>query len=152
MDEKKNKLTQKPRKSKSKTAEIREKKHRSSFAEKKEYRRKIKLNEINYLDIVCVIVPRDKNDKVIQYIECKGGVVIFRSRAKGVSRANLFSGLGINDVPVSVIFSMARREESVKLITGLSEKFRLDIPGNGKAFMIDVLGYMGAKAPFIEKR
>ena len=32
----------------------------------------------------------------------------------------------------------------------ISEKFELSLPGNGKGFTIDIDGYLGAKALFIE--
>ena len=128
------------------------KKKRASFKEKKVYMRKPKLSEINSLNIIVVIVPRDKQEKATEYILDRGGIILSVSRGKGISRATIFSGVGANEVPVSVIFSSARSEDAPSIITNLSSDFRLDIPGNGKAFMIDVLGYMGAKAPFIEKK
>ena len=152
MEKKQRKTTKSKTNPKSKISQIKEKKYRAVFTEKKEYRRKLKLNEINNLNMIVVVVPREKGDKVVEYIENNGGVIISKNRAKGISRASIFSGIGMNEVQVSVIFSMARSEDAEKLIFKTSEKFRLDIPGNGKAFMIDVLGYMGAKAPFIEKR
>lgn len=79
-------------------------------------------------------------------------MILSKNRAKGVSRSTIFSGIGVSETPVTCLFSMARQEDAPKLIVSLSNDFRLDIPGNGKAFLIDVLGYMGAKAPFIEKR
>ena len=151
----KNSKNQKPKKDSKKTSDKKqepEKKYRASFKEKKVYMRKPKLSEINELKIVVVIVPRDHEMKLATYISDRGGVILSKNRAKGISRASLFSGVGANEVPVSVIFSAVRGEDSENLITKLSNDFRLDIPGNGKAFMIDVLGYMGAKAPFIEKR
>lgn len=127
-------------------------KKRTSFKLKKVYSRKPKLSEINMLDIIVVIVPREKESQVCDYLLDRGGVILSKNRAKGVSRSSIFSGIGANITPVSVIFSCARSEDSASVITSLSEEFRLDIPGNGKAFMINALGYMGAKAPFIEKR
>ena len=135
-----------------KSVEKTEKKYRASFTEKKVYARKPKLSEINELNMMVVIVPRDKESKITEYIHLRGGIIMSKNRAKGVSRASLFSGIGANHVPVTVIFSALRSEDAPGIITKLSEDFRFDIPGNGKAFLIDVLGYMGAKAPFIEKR
>ena len=129
-----------------------EKKYRASFKEKKVYSRKLKLSEINNLSMLVVIVPREKESEVSEYIALRGGIILSKNRAKGVSRATIFSGVGASVVPVSVLFTAARSEDAPQIITSLSEHFRLDIPGNGKAFMIDILGYMGAKAPFIEKR
>jgi len=129
-----------------------EKKYRASFKEKKVYMRKPKLSEINELKIIVIIVPRDNEAKISTYISDRGAVILSKNRAKGISRASLFSGVGANEVPVTVIFASVRSEDSENLIMKISNDFRLDIPGNGKAFIIDVLGYMGAKAPFIEKR
>lgn len=129
-----------------------EKKYRASFKEKKVYSRKLKLSEINELKMLVIIVPREKEQKASDYVSKRGAIVLSKNRAKGVSRANIFSGIGANDVPVSVLFVAVRSEDAPKLILELADDFRLDIPGNGKAFLIDILGYMGAKAPFIEKR
>ena len=127
-------------------------KKRASFKVKKVYSRKPKLSEINELNVMVVIVPREKEPHITEYILDNGGVILSKNRAKGVSRSNIFSGIGANETSVSVIFAIARSEDASTIITSLSDIFRLDIPGNGKAFMVDVLGYMGAKAPFIEKR
>lgn len=128
------------------------KKKRASFKVKKVYSRKPKLSEINMLDIIVVIVPRDKDLVVCDFAVDRGAIVLSKSRGKGVSRSSIFSGVGANETPVTVIFLAARSEESASIITQISENFRLDIPGNGKSFMINALGYMGAKAPFIEKK
>lgn len=127
-------------------------KKKASFKLKKVYARKPKLSEINMLNILVVVVPREKEVKASNYIVERGGVILSKNRAKGVSRSSIFSGIGANETPVSCLFAMARSEDAPELIVNLSNDFRLDIPGNGKAFLIDVLGYMGAKAPFIEKR
>jgi len=145
-------MENKLKKTKSSDSEKIIRKKRASFKEKRVFSRKPKLSEINMLNIIVVIVPREKESLVCNYAVDLGAVVLSKNRAKGVSRSNIFSGIGANETPVSVVFLTARSEESPMIITSLSEKFRLDIPGNGKAFMIDVLGYMGAKAPFIEKR
>lgn len=126
-------------------------KKKLSIRPKKVYTRKLKLSEITELSIAVFIVPRENETKVCSLIEQNRGVVLSKFKGKGLSRASVLTGIGAFLDDVSVVFSMARVEEVKDLVTNVSYVLNLDKPGNGKAFVIDVDGYMGAKAPFIEK-
>ena len=51
---------------------------------------------------------------------------------------------------MAVFFAVARVEDIKDFMQFISEKFELALPGNGKGFTIDIDGYLGAKALFIE--
>ena len=46
--------------------------------------------------------------------------------------------------------SVCQKEIVDILMLSLCREFKLNEKGNGKAFVIDILGYMGAKGPFVE--
>ena len=45
---------------------------------------------------------------------------------------------------------MCQKEIVDVLMISLCREFKFNKKGNGKAFVIDILGYMGAKGPFVE--
>ena len=124
-------------------------KRRSFIVKKKAYSRKPKLNEINELSIFVVIIPRDMEDEAVDIIKENKGIILSRCKGKGISRAGVLSGIGAYSKNISCIFSMVREEEAIELADAVTDRFDLDVPGNGKAFIINSLGYMGAKAPFV---
>ena len=114
------------------------------------YNRKPKLNEINELSIFTLIINREFEQEAVDFICENKGIILSRCKGKGISRAGLLSGVGAYSSPVTCIFSMVRKEEAEMLADSVADRFDLHIAGNGKSFIIDSLGYMGAKAPFIE--
>ena len=114
------------------------------------YSRKPKLNEINELSMYFLIINRDFEQEAVDFIRENKGVVLSRCKGKGISRTGLLSAVGAYSTPVSCIISMIRSEEAESLADTVADRFDLHISGNGKSFIIDSLGYTGAKAPFIE--
>ena len=53
---------------------------------------------------------------------------------------------------VSVVFGMVRVEDAEKAMDEISFKLKLEMPGNGRAMIVPIDGYMGAKAPFVEAK
>lgn len=110
----------------------------------------ISLSEINELVMCMFIVKRDLEKDVCDKINKEDGVVLNVSRGKGVSRYSVFEAFGVGSSDISLIVSQARKEDAEDLIKTISTEFKFNVPGNGKGFAINVEGYMGAKAPFVE--
>ena len=109
------------------------------------------LSEINELVMCMFIVKRDIEKAVCEKINSEQGVVLNVSRGKGVSRYSVFEAFGVGSSDISLIVSQARKEDAEDLIKAVSVEFKFNVPGNGKGFAINVEGYMGAKAPFVEE-
>ncbi len=108
------------------------------------------LSEINELVMCMFIVKREIEKSVCDKIAACDGVVINVSRGKGVSRYSVFEAFGVGSSDISLVISQARKEDAEDLIKAVASEFKFNIPGNGKGFALNVEGYMGAKAPFIE--
>lgn len=117
-------------------------KHRSS--------KKLKLSEINELSMAVFIINRKQEDALKKRINQLGAKILSISRGIGISRNTIFESLKFGNDDVSVFFTMARVEDVRDFMNTITEEFSLLIPGNGKGFVIDIDGYLGAKAPFIE--
>lgn len=111
--------------------------------------RKLKLSEINELSIAVFICKTSKETEVKNYIHDIGGIVLSSIRGKGLSREGIAVAFGAY-AQMNVIFAMCQKEIGKTLVHDISLKFKLHESGNGKGFLIDTEGYMGAKAPFIE--
>lgn len=112
--------------------------------------RKPKLSEINELSYCVFIIKRAEEDRLKKEIKQLGGHTLSIIRGIGVSRNNLFESLKIDTDDVSVFFAVIRVEDVRDFMSKISEKFSLSVPGNGKGFTIDIDGYLGAKAVFVE--
>ena len=119
------------------------------FDKSKQYTRKLKLSEIQEIALYLVVVKREFEQHAIDAIKDNRGTVISRSRGKGVSRTGLLSGIGAGLSDVVCIFAIARTEEIQNLALEVARVLDLEKPGVGKAMVIDVDGYMGAKAPMV---
>ena len=112
--------------------------------------KKLKLSEINELSMAVLIIQREKEKELKKRIIELGGRILSISWGTGISRSTVFESLKIGTEDVSVFFVMARVEDVRDLMKTITQDFSLSIPGNGKGFIIDIDGYLGAKAPFIE--
>lgn len=113
--------------------------------------KKLRLGEINELSMAVFIIQREKENELKKRILELGGKNLSISWGTGISRNTVFESLKIGTEDVSVFFVMARVEDVREIMKTITEEFSLAIPGNGKGFIIDIDGYLGAKAPFIEE-
>ena len=120
-------------------------KHKIKGAEKK-----LKLNEINELTMAVFIIDRSKENQLKERIKQLGAKIISITRGIGVYRNGIFDSIKIGTNDVSVFFVTTRVEDSRDLMQKISLEFELAVPGKGKGFTIDVDGYLGAKALFLE--
>ena len=125
-------------------------KSKVNFKLKSTKKKKIKLNEINELSLSVFIVKRENEQKLKERIQQLQGKVVSITRGIGVSRATVFESLKIGTDAVSIFFVLSRIEDVRDLMQTITEEFALNVPGNGKGFTIDIDGYLGAKAVFVE--
>lgn len=106
--------------------------------------------QINELSLCCIVIKQEKLDDMLSFVVNNGGRIVSAVQASGVSRsmlANAFNGFVIDSY---CIFAICQREITDILMTNIAREFELNKKGNGKAFVVDILGYMGAKGPFVE--
>lgn len=106
--------------------------------------------QINELSLCCIVIKQEKLDDMLSFVVNNGGRIVSAVQASGVSRsmlANAFNGFVIDSY---CIFAICQKEITDILMTNIAREFELNKKGNGKAFVVDILGYMGAKGPFVE--
>ena len=117
---------------------------------KKAPKRKPKLNEINELSLSVFIIKKQQEERLKNRIKELEGEIVSITRGVGVSRATVFESLKMGAEQVSVFFCLTRVEDVRDFMQTITEEFELCVPGNGKGFTIDIDGYLGAKAIFID--
>ena len=105
--------------------------------------------QIGELSMFCVIIKENVLDDLFEYIVNNGGRVISAVPCSGISKNSFVEGEGLKNNEYFVL-SMCQKEIVDILMINLCRTFELNKKGNGKAFVIDILGYMGAKGPFVE--
>lgn len=106
-------------------------------------------SQINDLSICCFVVKNDKLDDLLSFIVNNGGRVVSAVMCTGVSRNLLMNSISANNDSYFVV-AICQQEITDIFMLNISRHFNLNKKGNGKAFVLDVLGYMGAKGPFVE--
>lgn len=106
-------------------------------------------SQINELSMCCFVIKDNKLDDILSFIVNNGGRVISAVQADGVSRNTLFESFN-GYVDSYMVLAMCQREITEVFMRNICKAFELEKKGNGKAFVIDILGYMGAKGPFVE--
>ncbi len=111
--------------------------------------RKLKLSEIDELSIAMFICKSKLEPNLKKYVSDIGGVVLSSIRGKGLSSNAIAAAFGAYS-EMNVVMVMCQKEIARNIVQDVSIKFEFYNPGNGRGFLLDVDGYMGAKAPFIE--
>ena len=106
--------------------------------------------QINELAMCCFIIKKDKLDDLHTFIVNNGGRIISVVASRGISRGGLIEMLGGENCETYTVFCICQSEIADILMFNVCKEFEFNKKGKGKAFMIDVLGYMGAKGPFVE--
>ena len=125
-------------------------KSRVNLKLKKQKKRRPRLSEINELSLSIFIIKRNQEKRLTERIKELEGEIISITRGVGVSRATVFESLKIGTEDVSVFFVLSRIEDVRDFMQTITEEFELCVPGNGKGFTVDIDGYLGAKAVFID--
>lgn len=106
--------------------------------------------QINELSMCCIVISNGKLDELLEFIVNNGGRVVSAIPACGISRHSLLESFGGYTNDSYCVFAICQKEITEIFMLNVSKKFHLYEKGNGKAFVLDVLGYMGAKGPFVE--
>jgi len=117
---------------------------------KKQKKKRPKLSEINELSFCVFIIKREEELKLKNRIKELEGEIVSITRGIGVSRATVFESLKIGTDNISVFFVLSRVEDVKDFMQTITEEFEFNVPGKGKGFTIDIDGYLGAKAVFID--
>ena len=110
---------------------------------------RFQLSSINNLDMCVIITKRNFEGELRNKIESLNGRILSIVPASGVSHSSMFEAISAISEPCVVAFCVARSEDSKNLIYNISQELELYKPNNGKAFKIDITGYLGAKALFL---
>lgn len=107
-------------------------------------------SQINELSMCCFVVKKEKLDDLFAFIVNNGGRVLSAIECVGQSRSELvqaFDGFVSNNY---FVLAMCQKEITDIFMLNVVKEFELNKKGNGKAFVVDILGYLGAKGPFVE--
>ena len=121
-------------------------------ANKKKYvivSQKLYPTQINELSLCCFIIKNEKLDDMLSFIVNNGGRVLTASMCSGVSRNVLINSINASN-NFHFVVAACQKEITDIFMLNISREFNINSKGNGKAFVLDVLGYMGAKGPFVE--
>ena len=116
---------------------------------KRSNKKSFKLASINNLDMCVFITKRNREKELRSKIEALNGRILSLVPASGISHSSMFEAISAIGEPCVVAFCVARSEDSKNLIYNISQELELYKPNNGKAFRIDITGYLGAKALFL---
>ena len=111
---------------------------------------KLHPSQINELSMCCFFVKSYKLDDLLSFIVNNGGRVVSAVASTGVSKnaiVDFFDGYNPNGF---FVFAMCQKEIVDIFMRNICKELEFNKKGNGKAFVIDILGYMGAKGPFVE--
>lgn len=107
-------------------------------------------SQINELSMCCFVVKKERLDDLFAFIVNNGGRVLSAIECVGQSRSELvqtFDGFVSNNY---FVLAMCQKEITDIFMLNVVKEFELNKKGNGKAFVVDILGYLGAKGPFVE--
>ncbi len=106
--------------------------------------------QINELSMCCFIIKSDKLDDFLSFIVNNGGRVISAVMCSGISRNLLLNSINGNINDSYFVMAVCQKEITDIFMLNVCREFNFNKKGNGKGFVIDILGYMGAKGPFVE--
>lgn len=107
-------------------------------------------SQINELSLCCFIIKKEKYKDLKTFIKNNGGRVVSAIPGSGISRSEIVQTIEGFVENFYFVVSMCQKEITDIFMQSIVRQFELNKTGNGKAFVLDVLGYMGAKGPFVE--
>ena len=107
-------------------------------------------NQINELSICCFIVKSENLDNILSFIVNNGGRVVSAVLCSGVSRHLIVNSLTGYSNDSYFVVAICQKEITDIFMLNICREFDFNKKGGGKAFVLDVLGYLGAKGPFVE--
>lgn len=113
---------------------------------KRSLKRRFIVNELEDIDEVkflMFVVEPNLEIPVKLRIGSLGGRVLSVKYCRGISG---YDKIGIHEEkPNYLIFATTRSEDAQNIILAIATEFNFHLPHTGKAWMVDVEGYMGAK-------
>lgn len=107
-----------------------------------------KLEDIDLVKFMTFVVTPELEEGVKIRIGSLGGRVLSVHRATGISGRSI---VAFNEeVPQFVIFATARSEDAQNILLAIATEFNFQLSQTGKAWLVDVEGYMGAKGVLSE--
>ena len=107
-------------------------------------------SQINELSICAFIIKKHKLDDLLEFIVNNGGRVISAVSCAGVSRNEIVDVINGYSFGYNFVLAMCQKEITDIFMMDVVKELEINTKSNGKAFVLDVLGYMGAKGPFVE--
>ena len=107
-------------------------------------------SQINELSICCFVIKSQNLDDILSFIVNNGGRVVSAVLCSGVSRNLLINSLSGYSNDSYFVVATCQKEITDIFMLNICREFDFNKKGRGKAFVLDVLGYMGAKGPFVE--
>ena len=106
--------------------------------------------QISELSICCFLVKSQNLDDILSFIVNNGGRVVSAVLCSGVSRNLLINSISGYSNDSYFVVAICQKEITDIFMLNICREFDFNKKGRGKAFVLDVLGYMGAKGPFVE--
>lgn len=107
-------------------------------------------NQINELALCCFIIRRDWLDELHEFVVNNGGRVISALASKGVPRGKFLDQFSGEAFETYTVLCTCQKEIVDIFMLNICREFGFNKKGKGKAFVVDILGYMGAKGLFVE--
>ena len=87
----------------------------------------------------------------VKFVVNNGGRIIAAAESRGVSRKLSIFNMFSNEITETyTVLCLCQSELSDILMMNVCKEFDFGKKGKGMAFKLDILGYMGAKGPFVE--
>ena len=106
--------------------------------------------QISELSICCFVAGNSILDDMLSFIVNNGGRVVSAVLCSGVSRNILINSISGYSNDSYFVVAICQKEITDIFMLNICRAFDFNKKGRGKAFVLDVLGYMGAKGPFVE--
>lgn len=107
-------------------------------------------SQINELSMCCFVIRDEKLNDMLSFIVNNGGRVVAAIPSCGVSKHMILDSIGGYKYEMYTVFAMCQKEITDVLMSEVAKEFEFAKSGKGICFVVDILGYMGAKGPFVE--
>ena len=106
--------------------------------------------QINELSMCCFLLRHEKLDDILSFIVNNGGRVVSAVPSCGVSKKMILDSFGGYKYDWYFVMAMCQKEITDVFMSEIAKEFEFNKSGKGFCFVMDILGYMGAKGPFVE--
>ncbi len=106
--------------------------------------------QINELSMCCFVIRNEKLDDMLSFIVNNGGRVVSAIPSCGISKKMYIDSFGGYKYDWYFVMAMCQKEITDVFMSEVAKEFEFNKSGKGFCFVFDILGYMGAKGPFVE--